>query len=189
MTDDLSIIQKVIEGDRGAYAELVGRYQDRIFRLCRSLLRSTSDAEDAAQEVFLKAYTSLGRFQKTASFYTWLYRIASNHCLDVIRSSKRRPAESWDALLEEQGEKMHELLSPAADPRRAMEASELIGRILALLRPNYRLILTLREIEGLSYQEISDVLDCSIDSVKAQLRRGRAELEERARHFFPRLGV
>ncbi len=165
------------------------RHQARIVRLCASLLRNASDAEDAAQEVFFKAYSSLARFQKNSSFYTWLYRIASNHCLGILRTAGRHRTESWDALIESQGEKIQELFTPAADPRRAVESADLVSKILSTLKPNYKLVLTLREVEGLSYAEIAHVMDCSADSVKAQIRRARAELEDKTRHFLPKPGV
>lgn len=186
--EDVEIIQKVIGGDSEAFAGLVSRYQARVTRLCASYL-GVADAEDAAQDVFVKAYQSLAQFQRTSSFYTWLYRIASNHCLSVLRGQSRRRTESWDALLEAHGERIQEVFSAAPDPRRALEAADLIAKVLSGLRPNYREILILREVEGLSYEEIGQVLECSIDSVKAQLRRGREELEEKLRHFIGRPGV
>ena len=107
----------------------------------------------------------------------------------VLRGQSRRRTESWDALLEAHGERIQEVFSAAPDPRRALEAADLIAKVLSGLRPNYREILILREVEGLSYEEIGQVLECSIDSVKAQLRRGREELEEKLRHFIGRPGV
>ena len=183
--EDSSIIQSVLAGDTAAYSELVRRYEGRIRRLCVSLLKNETEAEDAAQEVFIKAYQSLRSFRQTSSFYTWLYRIASNHCLSFLRSKKRRPAESLDALLETEGGKMEALFSKSPNPRAAFEATDLIERLLSDLRPHYRLILTLREIEGLSYEEISQVMEISLDAVKAQLRRAREEIGQKMRHFLP----
>ena len=182
---DSADIQKVLSGDPGAYEPLVRRHQSKIFRLCRSLLRNEADGEDAAQEVFIKAYQSLSQFQQNSSFYTWLYRIASNHCLSLLRSKARRSTQSLDSLLENEGDKIERLFASSADARRSLESAELVEKILASLNAKQRLIVTLREVEGLSYEEITQVLECSLDSVKAQLRRAREEIEKQLRHFLP----
>ncbi len=182
--NDSEIIGQVLSGNRDAYAELVRRYQARTIRLCASLLKNEKDAEDAAQEAFIRAYQSLDSFRQTSSFYTWLYRIATNHCLSLLRNKSAKSTESLDALLENEGDGVERLLS-SADFRRSLEARELTTKLLGALRPNYRAILVLREAEGLSYEEIGQVLSCSVDSVKAQLRRARMEIDEKLRHFFP----
>lgn len=187
--NDSEIIGQVLSGNRDAYAELVRRYQARIIRLCASLLRHEKDAEDAAQEVFVKAYQSLGSFQQSASFYTWLYRIATNHCLSALRNKGRRMTESLDSLLEAEGDQVAALFSSQPDFRDSLQAKELLTKLLDSLRPNYRAVIVLREVEGLSYEEIGRVLACSVDSVKAQLRRARQEIEEKLRHFLPKEGV
>jgi len=91
--------------------------------------------------------------------------------------------QSWDDLLDKEGERIHRLLAAAPDEERSREDADLVRRVLACLNPDYRLILTLREIQGLSYQEISEALDCSLDSVKARLRRARLDFMTRLRHF------
>ncbi len=184
--EDGVLIARVLAGDREAYAGLVRTYQARVRRLCASMLKDATEAEDAAQDVFLKAYRALAEYQGTSSFYTWLYRIASNHCLGLLRSKARKPAESWDALVEAEGEKN---AGSAPDPRRAVEAADTVRALFEGLDPAYKLVLTLREMEGLSYDEIAVVMDCSLDSVKARLRRARLEIEEKARHFLPGKGV
>jgi RNA polymerase sigma-70 factor, ECF subfamily len=184
MSDDRVVIQRILSGEREAYAELVRAHQARISRLCASLLDDATLAEDAAQEIFFKAYRALPAFRGQSAFGTWLYRIASNHCLDLLRKRQRERTESWDALVEEAGEQIHDLLSSTHDPNTAAADTELIQRALAQLSPDYRMILTLREIEGLSYQELAESLRCSLDAVKARLRRARQELLERLRHFL-----
>ena len=160
------------------------KYQARTLRLCTVLLNDPTLAEDAAQEIFLKAYEALPSFRGHATFSTWLYRIASNHCLDLLRKRQRERTESWDALIEESGEEAQPLLSAPQDPKTTLANTELVQRALAQLSPEYRLILTLREIEGLSYQELTEALHCSLDAVKARLRRARLELLEHLRHFL-----
>lgn len=183
MIDDLLLIQRVLSGDQAAYAELVQAHQARILRLCTSLLGNPTLAEDASQEIFLKAYQRLPTFRGQSAFSTWLYRIASNHCLDLLRKRQRERTESWEALVESSGEQLHELLAAPRDPKTVVANTELVQRALATLSPDYRLILTLREVEGLSYQELAEALHCSLDAVKARLRRARRELLERLRHF------
>ena len=141
-------------------------------------------AEDAAQETFFKAYQALPAFRGQSAFSTWLYRIASNHCLDLLRKRQREQTESWEALVEESGEQIQELRTTPHDPKTALANTELVQRALAQLSPDYRLILTLREIEGLSYEELAEALHCSLDAIKARLRRARQELLERVRHFL-----
>ncbi|MFH1725258.1 MAG: sigma-70 family RNA polymerase sigma factor [Elusimicrobiota bacterium] len=166
------IIEEVRSGSTAAYAGLVRRHQQMVLSVCASML-GASDAEDAAQEVFLKAFRSLGKFQAAASFSTWLYRIATNHCLDTLKKASRQREESWDALLERDGELSPGSSPPARSESAALEDKDLVERILSGLKPEYRAILVLRELQGLSYRELAETLDCSIDSVKALLRRAR----------------
>lgn len=182
--EDFELIERVRSGDREAYAGIVRRHQGKLLQLCLSLLGDPSSAEEAAQEAFLKAYRSLGGFQGYSSFATWLYRIAYNLCQDLLRQKIRRRAESWDELLEREGEGLHRLLAAGPDPAAAAEAADLIQRILARLPEEQSSALLLREIQGLSYQEIASVLGCSLDSVKARLRRARRTLGEGLRHFL-----
>ena len=168
---------------------MVRAHQARILRLCASLLGDPTLAEDAAQETFLKAYGGSRSFRGQSSVGTWLYRIASNHCLDLLRKRRRERTQSWEALIEESGEELHRLLAPSSDPKTAAADTELVERALAHLTPEYRLILTLREIEGLSYQELTVALACSLDAVKARLRRARQDLLEHLRHFLKPGGV
>jgi len=161
----------------------VRTYQARVLRLCTSLLTDPASAEDAAQDIFLKAYQSLGAFRGAAAFSTWLYRIAANHCKDLLRKRAREHTESWDALVEEQGEQLEALLRSARDPKAAIADSELADRVLSHLSPGERLLLTLREVQGLSYLELAQTLGCSLDAVKARLRRARQGLQDTLRHF------
>ncbi|MBI3996965.1 MAG: sigma-70 family RNA polymerase sigma factor [Candidatus Omnitrophica bacterium] len=182
--NELSLIQRILSGNRDAYAELVRAHQARTLRVCTALLGDAMSAEDAAQDTFFKAYQSLASFRGQSAFSTWLYRIAANHCLDLLRKRQRERTESWDALIEESGEQLHDLLVAPPDPQTVAANTELIQRALAHLTPEYRLILTLREVEGLSYQELAIALHCSLDAVKARLRRARQDLLERVRHFL-----
>jgi RNA polymerase sigma-70 factor (ECF subfamily) len=188
-SDELSLIRRIVAGEREAFAHLVRAYQAPVLRLCQSMLNDAALAEDAAQDAFLKAYEALPSFRQASRFSTWLYRIAANRCLDLIRKRRREPAESWDALVEQEGEPPRDRTAPAPDPAGQLANADLIRQTLAQLPPEYRLVLVLREVQGLSYQEIAATLDCSVDAVKARLRRAREALLDRARHFLRIGGV
>lgn len=130
----------------------------------------------------MKAYHALNNFRDDATFSTWLYRIASNHCLDLLRA--RRPAESLDQLLENKTSGIEHFLSSKKNDHQALEDNDFAHELLSRLPENYRLVLTLRETEGLSYQEIAEVMGVTLDSVKALLQRARQEIEEKLRHFL-----
>jgi len=182
-TDDSGIIREILSGERDLYAHLVRKYQEKVLRLCASLLSDTTRAEDAAQEIFIKAFQSLEDFRGASSFSTWLYRIAAHHCTDILRKESRRRSESWESLVEREGERIHNLLIAPPAEGELNESRDLIQRILDQIPEDYRVILTLREVQGLSYAEISETLNCSLDAVKSRLRRARESLEEKMRHF------
>ena len=178
--EDQQVVQRVRAGDTEAYALLVRKHQARIRGYCIWTLGNAAEADDAAQEVFIKAYRGLGSFRGSSGFSTWLYRIAVNHCRDGLRKRARERTESWEALREREGEAAEQRISqdsPAGQRRQLQEA-------LDRLPEQYRAILILREAEGMSYQELAEFLGCSLDAVKARLRRARSELVEKARHFL-----
>lgn len=183
--DEAGLVADAAAGDREAFAELVRRHHPRLIGLCRSLLGDAEMAEDAAQEVFLKAWKGLSGFRGGSQFYTWLHRIGVRHCLDMLRAEGRRKSRSWDSLLEEEGERAQALLAQP-DSAATLEASDLVAKLLSGLSPEYRMVLTLRELDGLSYEEIADAMECSLDSVKARLRRARQDVLERMRRLMGR---
>ncbi|MBK8576718.1 MAG: sigma-70 family RNA polymerase sigma factor [Elusimicrobia bacterium] len=178
-TNDQEIIQRILDGHAEDYAELIHRHQDHIYGLCLSLMKNPTDAEDAAQEIFLKAYRRLRDFRFESSFSTWLYRVAYYHSLDLLKARSRRPAESLDALTEARGE----FAAETAEIAEPTEQTDLARQTLESLAPAERLILTLREIQGLTYEELSETLALSLDAVKSRLRRARESLRLQARHF------
>jgi RNA polymerase sigma-70 factor (ECF subfamily) len=173
---DLVLIARFQDGDLSAFNELVLTYQDRIYNLCRHMLANSHDAEDAAQDAFLKAYQGLHKFQPNASFYTWVYRIAVNTCIDYRRkpffeSLFRRSSEGEEVMLD--------LPSSGPSPERILEAKErdrALWQGLSRLSPKLRAAIVLKEVESLSYEEISDVLDISLGTVKSRISRAREEL-------------
>jgi RNA polymerase sigma-70 factor (ECF subfamily) len=169
--DENDVIRQFKEGDASTFEWVVKKYQDRIYNLCRYLLVHPQDAEDAAQVVFIKAYRKLKDFRPESSLYTWLYRIGVNTCLDHKRKSRPEPLKD-ESLVEG-------LLSAEPSPERSYQSKE-IGRdiqaALGQLPKNSRAVIVLKEIEGLAYDEIAEVLHTSIGTVKSRISRAREEL-------------
>ncbi len=175
--DDLKFIEAFKKGDTSAFEEIVLKYQDKIYNLCRHMLGNAHDAEDAAQDVFLKAYKALPKFQPDASLYTWLYRIAVNTCIDYRRkplfaSLFNRFEDGVDVMIDRPSyEPSPELLYDLKQAGRAL------WRSLARISPKLRAAIVLKEVEGLSYEEIAKVLDISLGTVKSRISRAREELK------------
>lgn len=155
-------------------------YQDRLFGLVFSLVQNREQAEDLIQEIFVKAYFALSAFEGQSAFYTWLYRIASNHCLDHLR--KRRPQQiSIDRPMADDSEATFQdtLEAPASDsPEASLEASSEAASLLEALDPEQKLILSLRELEGYSYEDLAELLHCPLNTVKSRLNRARQALKQ-----------
>jgi RNA polymerase sigma-70 factor, ECF subfamily len=169
--DEASLIEQFKDGDPSAFERIVQTYQDRIYNLCRYLLGNSQDAEDAAQDVFLKAYRKLEDFRPESSLYTWLYRIGVNTCLDYKRKWRPEPLKN-ETLAEE---------LPSEDPNperryQSMEIDRAIRSALDRLSTNFRAVIVLKEIEGLAYEEIAEVLNISVGTVKSRISRTREEL-------------
>jgi len=181
--DDIELINSFKRGDKAVFENIILRYQDRIFNLCIHMLGNIHDAEDIAQDTFVKAYQKLGEFQPDASLYTWLYRIAVNTCID----HKRRPFfESIFKRSETGEESVIDQVSNAPAPDKVCESHQIqhaLQRALAILSPKLRAVIILKEIEGLSYEEIADTLDVSIGTVKSRISRARDGLKVLLKDF------
>jgi RNA polymerase sigma-70 factor (ECF subfamily) len=186
---DAELVARVLDDDQDAFADLVRRHHPAIHGLCLSMLGSAVEADDAAQDAFLKAYRSLSRFRGESTFGSWLYRVAANVCLDRLRRRKREKTDSWEGLVEERGDDIERLMPSTPDGSAALEDKDLVDRVLGCLSPEHRLILTLREVQGLDYRELTQTLDCSLDAVKSRLKRARQSFEEQLRHFLKAGGV
>jgi RNA polymerase sigma-70 factor (ECF subfamily) len=180
-TDEQQRVSSARSGNREAYAELVRAYHVKVLGLCRTYLGDLASAEDAAQEAFVKAFVSLKKYRGDSAFGTWLYRITANHCKDVLRSSHRRKTDSLDAMIDD---RHVDVPDGATLEQTASENKDMAQRLLNGLGDDYRVVLSLREISGLSYQEIASALHISVDAVKARLKRARHEAIELARHFL-----
>jgi len=181
--DDLDLINRFKDGDISAFEEVVLKYQDKIYNLCRHMLQNAHDAEDAAQDVFVKAYQNLNRFKPEASLLTWLYRIAINTCIDY----RRKPF--FESLFKSSKEGDEFVVDSPADspsPERLYESKQISNAIqLALdrLSEKLRTVIVLKEIEGFSYHEIAEILDISTGTVKSRISRAREELKELLKNF------
>jgi RNA polymerase sigma-70 factor (ECF subfamily) len=172
--DDVLIIL-VHQGEHGAFRVLVERHQERIRNLIYSIFHEPEIVDDIAQEVFIKAYEALPHFRFQSSFYTWLYRIAVNKSRDELRKRKVRRLFSLQTLLESSDK---DLSSKIVVEPRDDELQELVAAGLQSLPDKYRIAITLKDIDGLSYEEIAEIMECEIGTVKSRLSRGRAMLRK-----------
>ncbi len=166
-------IEKIIAGDKQSYAHLVARYKDMVFTIALRMVRHREEAEEVAQDAFVKAYRSLKNYKGEAKFSTWLYRIAYNTCLDRIKKQKRLiPSEKIDDINEGNLTGIQDALSYME----AQERKQMIQDALDKLQDEQRVIITLFYFEELSVKEIADVTGMSVDNVKVRLFRGRKKL-------------
>jgi RNA polymerase sigma-70 factor (ECF subfamily) len=175
--DDAVLVASARAGDSQAFAALLGRYETRIVRLVRGMVPE-SDVEDVTQEAFLKAYRKLGNFDGRSSFYTWLYRVTANTAMDWRKRERHRR----HAPLPEGPEGDDAVPSAEAGPERSASRRELAARIdaaIEALPEKYHEILVMREVEGLSYEEIAERLDMSKGTVESRLFRARERLREK----------
>lgn len=180
--DDVELVTRAQGGDRAAFGSLVERYQERVLNLCYRRLNDRELALDATQEAFLKAYRGLARFRAESRFYTWLFRIAVNEATTAHRRRARRRAGSLDAEGSE-GERLpepaaDESYDPQAEVSRGDERSVLMAAIAELDEEQARVVV-LRDVEQLSYQEVADILEIPLGSVKSRLHRARHALKTR----------
>jgi RNA polymerase sigma-70 factor, ECF subfamily len=175
-------------GDRPALEQLLLRHYDRIFALCRRMLCHDSDAEDATQETLVAAVRSLSRFDGRSSFSTWIYRIATNACIDELRRRKRRPvvafAETADGLLDRAT-----VVAGSHSPADAVATRVDVDRALATLGPEFRAAVVLRDLCDLSYEEIARVLDVPIGTVRSRIARARGLVADMLGNFDGPPGV
>lgn len=185
-SDESHLVNLARSGDRDAFGQLYRQHAPGVFNLVLRMLGNADDAEDVKQEVFLRAHRSLSRFKGNAKFSTWLYRIATNLSLDELR--RRKPSISIDQL---SGDSGWEPVDGSADanPERLLQrkaACEAVQAALLAMPPHYRILVVLRHIEGLSYEEIAEVVGCSVNALNVRLHRAR---ESFRRALAPHLSV
>jgi RNA polymerase sigma-70 factor (ECF subfamily) len=177
-SDDL-LVQLSKAGDRDAFNELIKRYESKIYSIAYRFSGNHSDAGDLAQEAFIKAFRGLNSFRGDASFATWIYKILSNVCRDEIRKQQRHKLVSLDDLTIHSGNSSY-LISTELSPQDYLEKIEiqnLVQEQLNSLPSDQRLILVMRELQGMTYEEIAKEMDCNLGTVKSRLSRARQSLK------------
>ena len=180
-------------GDESAFAEIVRRYGPRVFRVAGRFFRRREQAEEAAQEVFLKAFTELDSFEGRGSFEGWLTRIATNTCLNLLRGAKRRPELTAADLSEDEGALIENLLAGEAAERqrsaeRGLVAADLAERVLETMSPDDRLVLLMLDGEGDSVKEVAEATGWSESNVKVRAFRARRRMREAVEKLLSRGG-
>jgi RNA polymerase sigma-70 factor (ECF subfamily) len=175
--EDLELIRRSQSGDTEAYDQLVSKYRAKIFTLVRGMVRNEHDASDLVQEGWLKAWQSIHQFKGRSSFYTWLYRITMNVTIESLRRKRQREEiELIDAIASF-------LPSPRANDRRT-EIQEKVESALAKLSPEHRAVVVLKELEGLQYREIAEVLNIPVGTVMSRLFYAKKQLQSRLRSVY-----
>ena len=180
---------RVKQGDTAAFTELVEKYKQPIMNLVYRTIHDPTEAEDLAQNVFVQVFKSAPRYKNTAKFSTWLFTIARNLCLNEIRRRSRHPAESLDTPHPEQEDQpLHQFEDKKTfSPPESLLQGELAGKIdeaLADLPENQRSAILLCRQEDLSYEEIADILGCSVSATKSLIHRGRETLKEKLKAYL-----
>jgi RNA polymerase sigma-70 factor (ECF subfamily) len=179
--DDEQLVRRSRTGDLDAFDELVRKYQSKVYTLAFRFMGNHADAGDLSQDAFIRAYQALSSFRGDASFATWLYRITANVCRDEIRKQSRYKKVSLDEVIMQPGGS-GSLAATGPTPEESLEKVELkdvVQRHLNALSDEHRLILVMRDIQGMSYDEIAASLDCTLGTVKSRLNRARQTLKKR----------
>jgi RNA polymerase sigma-70 factor (ECF subfamily) len=181
LPDERELVERARRGDSTAFSELVRRYQRKAYSVALGMLRDADDARDVSQDAFLKVHRSLSTFEGDAQFFTWLYRIVMNLCIDHLRKRRGQRIEFDETVGQEGGDPTG--ISPhriGFDPQEALKNKELrrsLMEALQKLTPAHRAILIMREVDGLSYQEMADILGCSIGTVMSRLFHARKKMQ------------
>lgn len=174
--DDAQLIEQTLAGQPAAFGELVRRYQDRLYNMVAHTIGCAVEAEDVVQDTFVQAYTKLASFRQDSHFYTWLYRIAVNSA--ISRRRKKRPVLSVDQQQETIGSEPMDSGESPGDRLEREERADQLHTALDQLNEEHRAILVLREMEGFCYEEIADILEMPIGTVRSRLHRARSHLRD-----------
>ncbi len=186
---DAELVQQAQSGDTAAFDQLVSRYRSRIFGMIYNMVHNEQDAWDLAQDSFVKAWKSIGRFRGQSSFYTWIYRIVMNVTIDSLRKKQVQGGAEFDDAIQLKEIDPASRTVPHADalPHEQMEHKEIRGRIdaaIAELSPEHRAVILMKEIEGMQYHEIAESLGCSIGTVMSRLFYARKKLQSLLRDVY-----
>ncbi len=180
--NDQQLVQRVQKGDKSAFDLLVLKYQHRVLKLVSRFVNDAAEAQDIAQEAFLKAYRALPSFRGDSAFYTWLYRIAINTAKNALVSNRRRPVDFDLDLQDPEQYDRHAKLKEVDTPERVLlteEIREVVERAMQQLPEDLRTAIVLREIEGLSYEEIAEAMDCPVGTVRSRIFRAREAIDKK----------
>lgn len=176
------LIKQAQMGDNKAFELLIDEHFKKIYNIAYRLSGNEADASDMTQEVLIKIFRHIGSFSGNSKFSTWVYRVATNTCLDELKKIKRRSTYSLDAELDTgENEVVVQVRDEAPTPDIAAEQKELsaaVGKAIKRLSPDHSAVVILRDIQGMSYEEVAKILNCSVGTVKSRLNRGRAQLKK-----------
>ncbi len=182
-TDDLDLVRSARGGDEGAFAELLERHQSRIYNHALRMMGNAQDAEEVLQDTFVQVFRNLDRFEERSRFSTWIYRIATNESLMRLRKAHRKREVFFEDHLgqdtEWYGEEIQAFTRSVVDEVQDRQFIERLKKLLEELPEEYRVVFTMRDIDGLSNAEVAEVLDLSIPAVKSRLHRSRLYLRDR----------
>jgi RNA polymerase sigma-70 factor, ECF subfamily len=185
---DLSLVRRVQRGDKGAFDALVLKYQHKLVKLVMRYVRNPAEAEDIAQEAFIKAYRALPQFRGDSAFYTWLYRIAINTAKNAVVSRDRSPIEyNIDRHDSDESYDMQGRMKDSETPEGLVLTDEIrstVNAAIDALPEDLRTAIVLRELEGLSYEEIAAAMDCPVGTVRSRIFRAREAIDRRLREVF-----
>jgi len=185
---DLSLVQRVQRGDKGAFDVLVLKYQHKVVKLVMRYVRNPAEAEDIAQDAFIKAYRALPQFRGDSAFYTWLYRIAINTAKNAVVARDRNPVDfDLDMTNNDESYEMQGRLKDSETPEALVLTDEIrttVNAAIANLPEDLRTAIVLRELEGLSYEEIAATMDCPVGTVRSRIFRAREAIDCRLREVF-----
>lgn len=182
MNNDSQLIAEALSGHSGSFGTLVERYQDRLYNTMVHVVGSREDAHDVVQDAFVQAFVKLETFEQTAAFYTWLYRIAFNMAMSRLR--RKKPTVSVEQARESTG---IDPVDPQAPPDSPLEKDEQVAQVrvaISRLGEDHRQVLVLREIDGRSYDEISEILDLPVGTVRSRLHRARMDLRDQLKDIL-----
>jgi len=178
---DQALVERVQQGDKRAFDILVLKYQRRVINLITRFVRNSDDVQDVAQEAFIKAYRALKNFRGDSAFYTWMYRIAintaKNHLVSSARKATTYAVDAQDAEQYEEGDWLREFATPEKELM-ANEVKQVIHKAISELPADLKEAITLRELEGLSYEDIATVMDCPIGTVRSRIFRAREAIDK-----------
>lgn len=184
MTDENKLIKKAQKGDASAFEKIIAEYQNVVYSIAYRYAENSEDAADMSQEIFIKMFRNINTFQFKSKLSTWIYRVATNTCIDLVKKTKndRNTYSIDDGYENSDGEtKYSEIADDSSRPDVALEEGEVrdvINMAISRLNEDYRLVIILRDIQGLSYDEISEIVGCSVGAVKSRISRGRKNLRE-----------